>query len=161
MRVRVQCRKCGLPYRATIRPGDPVLSCPGCGDEVVVAQDGWSTGREARVDRCPLCRSRHLYRQRDVHRAAGCAVVAVAALLAPFTWGVSLLVALALDRWALARLAQAAVCYRCDTVYRDARPHPGQREFDLLLHDVVKYGKSWEPQDRPAPVAEVEEPETR
>ena len=35
------------------------------------------------------------------------------------------------------------VCYRCDTVYRDAVPLERQGEFDLLKHDVLKYGKSW------------------
>ena len=45
------------------------------------------------------------------------------------------------------RLREAVVCYRCDTVYRDARPGPRHKEFDLLKHDVLKYGKSW---DRPA-----------
>ena len=36
----------------------------------------------------------------------------------------------------------------CDTVYRDARPGPRQNEFDLLKHDVLKYGKSWQELDR-------------
>jgi hypothetical protein len=48
------------------------------------------------------------------------------------------------------------VCYRCDTVYRDARPEPRQKEFDLLKHDVLKYGKSW---DTPAGL-EIEESPT-
>ena len=45
------------------------------------------------------------------------------------------------------RLSEAVVCYRCDTVYRDARPGPRQKAFDLLKHDVLKYGKSWEPNE--------------
>ena len=62
----------------------------------------------------------------------------------PWTYGLSLVllgaVDLALFRW----LPPAVVCYRCDTVFRDARPSPQQREFDLLKHDVLKYGKSWQ-----------------
>ena len=38
------------------------------------------------------------------------------------------------------------VCYRCDTVYRDAEPTGRQPPVDLLKHDVIKYGKTWTPQ---------------
>lgn len=154
LRLRTQCRTCGLPYRVEIRQRDGHVVCPGCGHASAVDDDGWRAGGEPRVDRCLLCGCRHLYRQRGVDRAAGCALVAIAAVLAPFTWGLTLVLALVLDRWAFRRLPEAVVCYRCDTVYRDARPGPGQREFDLLLHDIVKYGKSWEPQDREPPRVE-------
>jgi hypothetical protein len=49
-----------------------------------------------------------------------------------------------LDLWLYYRLEEAVVCYRCDTVFRDARPQARQSEFDLLKHDVLKYGKSWQ-----------------
>ena len=31
MRIRTQCRECGLPFRARIRPGEAELPCPSCG----------------------------------------------------------------------------------------------------------------------------------
>ncbi len=73
----------------------------------------------------------------------GCGLVALGALFVPWTYGVSLIVMSLVDWWLYRRLSEAVVCYRCDTVYRDARPGPRQGEFDLLKHDVLKYGKTW------------------
>jgi hypothetical protein len=70
--------------------------------------------------------------------------VAIGAALVPWTFGLSLLAFGLVDLWLYRRLQEVVVCYRCDTVYRDARPLPRQTEFDLLKHDVLKYGKSWD-----------------
>ena len=140
MRIRTQCRRCGLPWSARLEPGGRELACPGCGEARAVAADGWSADR---VEFCPLCGCRHLYRQRDINRALGCALVLVGAALVPWTFGLSLLACGLVDLWLLRRLRLAVVCYRCDTVYRDAVPLPRQGDFDLLKHDVLKYGKTW------------------
>ena len=153
MRIRTQCRECGLPFRAELRPESAELPCPNCGRARPVAQAGeirassWSdrtTEAYAVIEVCPLCDCRHLYRQRDVNRALGCAIVAVGAALVPWTFGLSLLAFGLVDLWLYRRLQEVVVCYRCDTVYRDARPLPRQTAFDLLKHDVLKYGKSWD-----------------
>jgi hypothetical protein len=143
MRIRTQCRACGLPFAAVILPASGELPCPGCGAARALAAEGWSDGPDAAVDVCPLCGCRHLYRQRDFNRALGCLLVAVGAALVPWTLGLSLPVFGLVDLWLYRRLHDAPVCYRCDTVYRDARPTPRQGDFDLLKHDVLKYGKNW------------------
>jgi hypothetical protein len=143
MRIRTQCRACGLPFAAEISPASGELPCPGCGAVRALAAEGWSDGPDAAVDVCPLCGCRHLYRQRDFNRALGCLLVAVGAALVPWTLGLSLPVFGLVDLWLYRRLHDAPVCYRCDTVYRDARPTPRQGDFDLLKHDVLKYGKNW------------------
>jgi hypothetical protein len=76
--------------------------------------------------------------------------VVLGAVLVPWTFGLSLVVFGLIDLWLYRRLKEAVVCYRCDTVYRDARPGPRQGEFELLRHDVLKYGKSWEPKEGPS-----------
>jgi hypothetical protein len=79
-----------------------------------------------------------------VHRAWGCALVALGAALVPWTYGLSLVALGLVDVYLHRRLRDAVVCYRCDTAYRDAVPLDRQGEFDLLKHDVLKYGKSWD-----------------
>ena len=148
MRIRTQCRDCGLPFNDTLVAGGE-CACPKCGTARAVAADGWN---EREVRTCPICGCTHLYRQRDFNRGLGCLLVAIGAVLVPWTFGLSLIVLSLVDWWLYRRLREAVVCYRCDTVYRDARPGEGQGEFDLLKHDVLKYGKSWQ---------EVEEIEAR
>jgi hypothetical protein len=148
MRIRTQCRACGLPFRATLAPPPAELRCPNCAATRTVDAAGWTDAPRPAVEVCPLCGCRHLYRQRDFNRALGCLLVAVGAALVPWTYGLSLAVLALLDVWLYRRLRPAVVCYRCDTVFRDARPGPRQGDFDLLKHDVLKYGKSWEPNER-------------
>lgn len=158
MRLRTQCRDCGFPFRAEIDPVSRDLACPECGVARALAQEGWSDAGERRVEICPLCGSKHLYRQRDVHRAWGCTLVLIGAALVPWTYGLSLVALGLVDVYLHRRLRDAVVCYRCDTVYRDAVPLDRQGEFDLLKHDVVKYGKSWDTEGDGERAAEAAEP---
>jgi hypothetical protein len=144
MRVRTQCRACGFPFRAVLTADLAELACPHCAVARPVAREGWG---ESSVETCPLCSCRHFYRQRDFNRALGCGLVAAGAAFVPWTFGLSLIAFGLVDLWLYKRLPEAVVCYKCDTVYRDARPGPRQGEFDLLKHDVLKYGKSWEPNE--------------
>jgi hypothetical protein len=162
MRVRTQCRECGLPFRAVLTPETSELSCPNCQAVRPVAKTGWTdvdAPDGARVDVCPLCGCRHLYGQKDVNRAAGCAIVALGAALVPWTFGLSLIACGLIDLWFYRRLQEVPVCYKCDTVYRDAKPGPRQGEFELLKHDVLKYGKAWEPKQGPSAEKQAGEPE--
>ena len=146
MGLRTQCRECGLGFGGTIETGG-TLPCPNCGVERTVAEEGWDADAQ-RVERCPLCGSEHLYRQRDFNRTLGCLLIVVGIILVPWTYGLSLIVLSAVDLLIYFLLPFAAVCYKCDTVYRDARPTGRQGDFDLLKHDVVKYGKTWEDKRR-------------
>ncbi len=147
MRIRTQCRSCGLPFRETLTRETTTLLCPGCGEPRPVSTTAWSRDDPRHVERCLICDCKHLYRQRDFNRALGCLLVAIGAVFVPWTYGLSLVVLAGVDLWYYRQLKEKVVCYRCDTVYRDADPSPRQGEFDLLKHDVLKYGKSWQDVD--------------
>ncbi len=154
MRIRIQCKSCGLPFRTRLRPDTSQVECDNCQQAIPIAAEGWSDDPPA-VEICPICGCRHLYRQRDFNRGLGCLLVLVGAVLVPWTYGLSLVVLSLVDLALYYRLQEAVVCYRCDTVFRDARPGPRQKDFDLLKHDVLKYGKSW---DKPADLTDEEWP---
>jgi hypothetical protein len=151
VRIRTWCKACGLPFRERLTRRTMAVRCPGCGDERAVDLAAWPEAAPETVTHCPLCACKHLYRQRDVNRALGCLLVVVGAALVPWTYGLSLVVLAGVDWYYYVRLGQSVVCYRCDTVYRDARPGPRQGEFDLLKHDVLKYGKTWQDVDVTGP----------
>lgn len=147
MRIRTQCKECGLPFRERLKRCTEQISCPNCDDTRSVDLEAWPETAPDTVTRCPICDCQHLYRQRDVNRALGCLVIAIGAALVPWTYGLSLVILAGVDLVYYLRLKEKVVCYKCDTVYRDAKPQPGQGEFDLLKHDVLKYGKTWQEVD--------------
>jgi len=154
LRGIVTCKECGLPFRGRLERGRPELVCPGCGHSRTLDHSAWTAKA---IAACPVCRCKHLYRQRDVNRALGCLLVAIGAVLVPWTYGISLVILAGVDLVLYLRLSESVVCYRCDTVFRDAVPGSRQGDFDLLKHDVLKYGKTWQEVDvdaaggKPAP----------
>ena len=80
MRIRTQCRACGLPFRATLERDTKVLACTSCGEERAVDPAGWEAGPPGRVGPCPICACDHLYGQKDVNRAVGCGLVILGAV---------------------------------------------------------------------------------
>ena len=143
MRIRTQCPKCGFPFRSQLDPEGADIQCPQCNDQRPIDSTAWSSDSR-RVETCPLCGCRHLYRQRDINRALGCGLIVVGAIFVPWTYGLSLVALSLVDLWLYRRLSIVVVCYKCDTVFRDARPIDRQTDFDLLKHDVLKYGKTWD-----------------
>jgi DNA-directed RNA polymerase subunit RPC12/RpoP len=122
--------------------------CPRCGKEATAGIDGdgrcRSCGaatalpipaelRESRVvDACPACGSSLLYVQRDFNQKVGLAVVALGAVLAPFTpYYSSLMVAALIDAVLYALLPDITVCYRCHAHFRGFTRNPRHQAFDL------------------------------
>jgi len=107
--------------------------CPSCGADT--ALDLPARARDDRVvERCPACGSKQLYVQRDFNQKAGLAVVAVGAVLAPFTPYYSSLIAAALIDAALyAVLPEITVCYRCHAHFRGFARNPQHAAFDLHI----------------------------
>jgi hypothetical protein len=135
---------------AARRRGEPEIAfpCPACGAEAVCGLDGIGRCRSCAdaprveipadvrqsriVERCPACQGALLYVQRDFNQKAGLAVVAVGAVLAPFTpFYSSLIVAALVDAGLYALLPEITVCYRCHAHFRGFRRNPKHQAFDL------------------------------
>ena len=132
-----------MPFPARLSRGQATLHCPNCAVDRPLDTSGWQASDDRRIEHCLLCGCRQLYRQRDFPRTLGCLLIAIGAVLVPWTYGLSLPALAGLDLILYHRLPDTVACYRCDTVYRDARPTGGQTAFDLLLHDRLRYGRSW------------------
>ena len=132
------------------RAPEIAFACPGCGAETTAGLEGRgrcpSCKQEASlrltpsirgarvVDRCPACDGEQLYVQRDFNQKAGLAIVALGAVLAPFTpYYASLFVAAAIDAVLYALLPEITICYRCQAHFRGFAPNPRHQAFDLHL----------------------------
>ena len=88
------------------------------------------------LKRCAICAGERFYTQRDFNQRIGCLVAAIGAALSPFTYGISLLVCLALDLGLYFLLSQATLCYRCGAIYRGVPHNPQHGPFDLHLAEL-------------------------
>ena len=118
-------------------------ACPACGAQPALeVPESWE--QSAMVDRCPACGSGELYVQSDFNQRVGIAVVAVGAVLAPFTSYLSLVAAAAIDAALYTMLPQVTICYRCHAHFRGFRRNPAHHAFDL--HVAEQYDVHRPPQ---------------
>jgi len=132
--VAFACRRCAKaierPFPSDGKP-DP---CAHCGAAVELDAGAVAGGA---IVRCPVCSGEMLYRQRDFRQAVGCAVVLIAAVLAPFTYYASLAAAALIDALLYALAGEVVICYRipCRAHVRGLPAGPKVAPFDLSIHD--------------------------
>ena len=112
---------------------ESTIVCSSCGKSYGGFVD--EMGAEKRVPFCVICRCRDLYIQKDFNRKLGLGIVAVGALLAPFTKLISLLVCALIDLVLYLALPVITVCYRCHSIYRGFARNPDHEGFNLGIND--------------------------
>jgi predicted RNA-binding Zn-ribbon protein involved in translation (DUF1610 family) len=132
--VAFACRKCGKPIERPFPSDAPPEPCSACGAPVDLDDRAVVDGA---ITRCPACAGELLYRQRDFRQAVGCIVVLIAALLAPFTYYISLAAAALIDALLYTLAGEVVVCYRipCRAHVRGLPAGPRVGPFDLSVHD--------------------------
>ncbi len=90
---------------------------------------------------CLACAHPELYTQKDFPRSLGIALVVVAAILAPFTYYVSLAVAALLDAILYVVAPNVVLCYTCHAEHRGFTPTPRHPSFDREIEERLLYGK--------------------
>ena len=142
---------------------DFAFACPGCGEGVLVEDVlaaeafrcpcGWSgprhpgSIRDGRPVRCPACGDPRLYAVKDFNRKVGIGLLvagfALAILLGAVAgpWGFfgALVGSLLLDTLLYLVAGTAVVCHWCEATLHDGPA--GCPEFDLALHDLVRWQK--------------------
>jgi hypothetical protein len=141
IRFAMACAACGDRAEASL----PALTaiCRRCRAEIPLLAAGGHSA-PARLGACVHCGEARLYRQKDIDRRKGVAVVAVGAAaslaLLPFSplaaYGV--LGGLAVvDLWLYRRLPEVAICYRCRAEHRGFDARNEIDPFDLLTLEMV------------------------
>lgn len=132
--VHYLCSRC--EKRLARVAGEPARACEHCG----AGSPATAPPTDAIIGRCAACGHDQLYFQKDFNRATGVAIVAVGAVLVPWTYYLSLLGATILDYVVWRMVKDVIVCYRCQAVHRGYPPNPALQPFDLVVHDRHVYG---------------------
>ena len=144
MQIIAKCPKCdaSLPVAAAERP--VAITCGGCRRDIPLDISD-AVGRDAAVDRCPVCSGTDFYIRKDFDPTLGLTVVIIGATIsAVFYWfgkdliAYSILAAAALiDLVVYGRLKDLTVCYRCHSEFRGSYPRKAPA-FDLHTADVLE-----------------------
>lgn len=136
--VNFACSVCGNGIVLPLEPAGAHVFCSRCGQRAQLAYADDPGMRR----RCAACGCETLYVQRDFNRLLGLAIVAVAALFAVPTFGLSLLAAAVLDLMLYRLLPRITICYACDAVHRGVPPNPQHAAYDHHVEDGFKVEKS-------------------
>jgi hypothetical protein len=96
---------------------------------------------EAGLEASQGCGHPELYTQKDFPRSVGIAIVVVAAVLAPFTYYISLAAAALLDAVLYWMAPEVVVCYVCKAEHRGFSKKPRHPHFDREIEERLLYGK--------------------
>lgn len=121
------CPHCRQVFRTDVEHDAPA-NCPKCEETVV---DTFSSATV--FETCAMCGCDAFYRQKDFNPAIGCCVVLFAAVLVPWTYGLSLIPAALVDWFLYHRTADMVVCYRCRAQYRGFEIPASIAGFDHYL----------------------------
>lgn len=135
--VTYSCRSCGQSLERAFPTADSA-DCEHCGTAQELGDDALLDGK---LVRCPVCRLKVLYRQKDFRQAVGCVIVAIASVLAPFTpYYSSLFAAALLDLFLYWIAGDVIICYRiaCKAQIRGVPPGDSVQPFELSIHDYYR-----------------------
>ena len=112
-------------------------NCPDC--EAPVIQHSTDAFLKAgKLEQCPICGARHLYRQKDFNRKLGLTMIAIGAFLSYWTYGLSLVIVALIDWLIYKRVGEVGVCYQCQSVFRGLETLKDIPPFKLELHDYYR-----------------------
>ena len=135
--IGVRCPHCEQLFREPVDPGGGPLACSHC------AQGRWDVApAESVFDVCAVCGGKGFFRQKDFNKYLGLAVIVVAALFVPKTYGLSMLLAFLVDLALYRRTPEMVRCYTCHSEYR-GYPIPGRIDiYDHYKAEMMEKSRS-------------------
>lgn len=137
MELEYRCPNCAAVVPVEGWAERDFLACHACGDRLPLMAEV-RTDPHDMLHRCPVCRGKEFYVQRDFNRRLGLALVILGAILAWPTRGLSLAVVVLLDLALYAVVPEIAICYRCEAIFRGLRRNPAHAGFSLSTEEKYR-----------------------
>ncbi|MCB9094453.1 MAG: hypothetical protein H6621_05220 [Halobacteriovoraceae bacterium] len=137
MEVQITCENCGSSIEVYPDINANQVECDVCNHNQPVH---FNTDHEnSIVEVCPCCQRKDFYKQKDFNRAVGVTLFIIASILAIWTYGISLIVLYLVDLFLFKKLSSIIVCYKCGTIFRNAKNVGSVPDFNHEMHDRIKY----------------------
>jgi hypothetical protein len=114
------------------------LECASCGARTPLRRERVTS--DGGLGGCLACGHIELFTRKSFPTAAGFAIIAIAAVLAPWTHYLSLAVAALLDLALYRLIPDVVVCYVCACEHRGFASKPRHPRFDREIAERLKFG---------------------
>ena len=143
MRVAIPCG-CAPTAIVQVRANSPrelpdEVSCRRCARRIELHKERIEAS--GGLAGCLACGHPELYRAKAFPRAVGIAIVVVAAILAPFTFYLSLLLAAVIDLVLYLLVPDVVACYVCQSGHHGFATDPLHPHFDREIEERLKFGE--------------------
>jgi hypothetical protein len=146
MTVQFTCKNCGSGIHVYPEASAHKIQCDVCNVEQAVKFDHYH--EEGYLKDCPGCERKDFYSQKDFNRKLGVMLFVLAAVVSTIMlyyginplWYLSTFIVLyALDFVLFRRLKQIAICYKCQTVFRNVKNIEEIPGFNHEMNDRIIY----------------------
>ncbi len=146
MTVHFTCKNCGSGIHVYPEVSATLIKCDVCNQEQPVHFNQNHVNGILKV--CPGCERQDFYSQKDFNRKLGVILFVVAAIISTIMlwvglgpqWYLSTFIVLyAVDFFLFRRLNLVAICYKCDTIFRNVKNIDEIQGFNHEMHDRIVY----------------------
>lgn len=146
MNVQFTCKECGSGIDVYPSLDAKKIICDVCKNEQSV--DFGQSEVDGVLKTCPACNRKDFYSQKDFSRKIGVTLFVLAALISSWMlwlgmgpqWYLSTFIVLYLMDFILfRRLNQIAICYKCETIFRNVKNINEIPGFSHEMHDRIVY----------------------
>jgi hypothetical protein len=137
MTVQITCPECGSGIHVYPDQKAKKADCDVCHHEAPVTFN--SEHEHGILKDCPCCQRKDFYSQKDFNRKLGVILFVIAAILSIWTYGMSLVALWLVDLFLFRRLKPIAICYKCQTIFRNVTNIDEIPGFDHEMNDRIVY----------------------
>jgi hypothetical protein len=137
MKVSLTCEECGSSIDVTPSLDAKQAQCDICSHTQAVSFN--QDHIDGHLKDCPSCSRKDFYKQKDFNRKIGVALFVIAAILSIWTYGLSFVVLYLFDFFLFKKLGHVAICYKCNTVFRDVANMAQIADFNHEMNDRIVY----------------------
>ena len=146
MTVLFTCKNCGSAIHVYPEASAHKIECDVCKSEEIV---NFNKDHEQSILKdCPRCERKDFYSQKDFNRKLGVMLFVLAAVIStimlyfginPIWYLITFVVLYALDFFLFRRLKAIAICYKCQTIFKQVANIDEIPGFDHEMNDRIIY----------------------
>lgn len=137
MEIQITCSNCGSGIEVIPEHHASKVDCHIC--KHVTPVNFTHQHEEGILKECPVCNRQDFYKQKDFNRKIGVLLFIIAAILSIWTYGISLVALYLVDLFLFRRLNMVAICYKCQTNFRQVMNMGELPDYDHEMNDRIVY----------------------